>query len=94
MSRMPITSAATSMSRTAIHARPMLLRTMFLAPSAITTTIVRTSRYFSTALSKVTPRIVICWAVMTPDELSFENHGNFTSAQTMKNCAASVATAR
>src|SRR3989440_2569788 len=37
----PTTSAATSMSRTAIQARPMELRTMFLAASAITLTIAR-----------------------------------------------------
>ena len=42
-----MTSAATSMSRMAIHCRPMLLRTMFLAASAITVTIVSTSRYFA-----------------------------------------------
>ena len=43
---MPITSAATSMSRTAIHDRPMLLRAMFFAASAITHDDHSTSRYF------------------------------------------------
>ena len=37
MGRMPMTAAATSMSRIAIHSRPMALRTRFLASSAITT---------------------------------------------------------
>ena len=44
---MPITSAATSMSRTAIHERPTLPRAMFFAASAITATIDSTSRYFA-----------------------------------------------
>ena len=42
---MPITSAATSISRTAIHERPTLERTMFLASSAITETIASTNKY-------------------------------------------------
>ena len=50
--RMPITSAATSMSRTAIHERPVLLRAMFLAASAITATIASTSRYFDCGVVK------------------------------------------
>src|SRR2546422_681275 len=40
----PTPSAATSMSRTAIHARPMELRTMFFAASAMTLTIASTRR--------------------------------------------------
>jgi hypothetical protein len=46
---MPITSAATSMSRTAIHERPALPRAMFLAASASTATIDSTSRYLAAA---------------------------------------------
>ena len=38
--------------------------------------------------------MVTAWAVTTPDDELLENHGNFTSAHTMKNCAASVATAK
>ena len=41
---MPMISAAMSMSRIAIHERPMRPRTMFLAISAITTTTVRQNR--------------------------------------------------
>jgi len=53
MRRIPITAAATSMSRTAIHARPTELRTMFLAASPSTTTTDSVSRYFDTGLSNV-----------------------------------------
>src|SRR5678816_4160055 len=44
---MPITLAATSMSRTAMKARPVSLRIRFLASSAITTTTPRVRRYFA-----------------------------------------------
>ena len=67
--RMPITSAATSMSRTAIQQRPIFDRTMFLASSASTATMESTSRYLDTGVSKSTPRICIFCAVITPDEL-------------------------
>ena len=40
------------MSRTAIHARPAELRTMFLAASASTATIDRTSKYLASGESK------------------------------------------
>ena len=50
---MPITGAATSMSRTAIHARPVALLTRFFAASASTVTIVSVNRYFDAGLSKV-----------------------------------------
>ncbi len=48
----PSTSAATSMSRTAIQPRPMLPRAMFLASSASTATIASTTQYFSRRASK------------------------------------------
>ena len=47
-----MTSAATSMSRTAIQERPTLLRARFFAASAITQTIASTSRYFDAGVSK------------------------------------------
>ena len=62
----PITSAATSMSRTAIQPRPTLPRAMFLASSASTATITSTTQYFSRGLAKLWPNITIFWAVMTP----------------------------
>ena len=93
-SRMPITSAATSMSRTAIQARPVELRTRFFAASASSATIVSVIMYFSTGVSNAMPKMCIVCAVMTPELEWFENHGKRTSAQTTKNCAASVATAR
>ena len=43
-SRMPISSAAMSMSRTAIHMRPMRPRTRFEAIQVITTTMASTTR--------------------------------------------------
>ena len=44
---MPITEAATSMSRTAMKARPVSLRIRFFASSAITATTASVNRYFS-----------------------------------------------
>ena len=66
---MPITEAATSMSRTAMKARPVSLRIRFLAASAITTTMPSVSRYFRSGVLNGKPRIAICWAVTTPEEL-------------------------
>ena len=50
---MPITSAATSMSRMAIHERPMAPRVRLRATSAKTQTMASTKRYFCTGDSKV-----------------------------------------
>ena len=82
------------MSRTAIQARPVDERTMFLAASAMTTTIASTSKYLLTGVLKAKPRISMFCAEITPDEELFDNQGNLVRHQTMKNCAASVATAR
>ena len=54
--RMPMTSAATSMSRMAIHCRPMLARVRFLAKKAKATRKSRQNRYFSTGLSIAQPK--------------------------------------
>ena len=48
---MPITEAATSMSRTAMKARPVSLRIRFFAASAITTTMPSVNRYFFAGVS-------------------------------------------
>jgi hypothetical protein len=48
---MPITAAATSMSRIAIHSRPMWLRTRFLASTANATAKVRQNRYLAAGLA-------------------------------------------
>ncbi len=45
--RMPMISAAMSMSRIAIQDRPIRLRTMFLAARASTATRTRANRYFT-----------------------------------------------
>ena len=55
------------MSRTAIQARPMELRTMFFAANASRATSDTTSRYFISGVSKEIPRISIFCAVMTPE---------------------------
>ena len=44
--RMPITAAATSMSRMAIHSRPTALRTRFLASKANTNKMLKQKMYF------------------------------------------------
>jgi len=63
-----MTSAATSMSRTAIQVRPVDERTMFLAASAMTATRVSTSRYFSRGDANSCPKMTTFWAEITPDE--------------------------
>ncbi len=71
---MPMISAAMSMSRMAIQARPMRPRTMFLAASAKTVRKTRLMKYrvSAVALGPVTmmPRKVRGGAVIVPDGLS------------------------
>src|SRR5258706_13352699 len=62
--RMPMISAATSISRVAIQVRPMRPRTRFFATTANSTRIPRHSRYFSSAESKVKAKNVIGGAGM------------------------------
>ena len=64
---MPITSAATSMSRTAIHERPVRVRERFFATSASSSTMASTRRYRRAGVSIGTPAITIRCAVMTPE---------------------------
>jgi hypothetical protein len=66
---MPITEAATSMSRTAMNARPVSLRIRFFASSAIAATTPRVKRYLRPGVSNGTPRITMFCAVTTPEEL-------------------------
>src|SRR5665647_2015436 len=94
MGRMPITAAATSMSRIAVYKRPMALRTRFLASSAITTRIDRHSRYLEVGLSISKPNICKPDTETDPDDASLVNHLTRRNIQSLKNCAASVATAR
>ena len=94
MGRMPITAAATSMSRIAIHSRPTALRTRFLAPSPSTHRMPRHSRYFSIGVSICQPAIDSGPALTEPDEELFVTQAARLVSQSMKNCAASVATAR
>ena len=92
--RMPITLAATSMSRIAIHSRPMALRTRFLASRATTTRMLRQNRYLAGALSIGMPNTCRLDTDTEPDAESSVNHLTRRNSQSEKNCAASVATAR
>ena len=92
--RMPITAAATSMSRIAIHSRPIAPRTRFLASSAITHSSTRHSQYLDSALSIGRPNTCKPLTETEPDEESSVNQRMRKNIQSLKNCAASVATAR
>ena len=91
---MPITAAATSMSRMAIHSRPMALRTRFLAKSAKTTRKLRQNQYLATGEVMGKPKATRSDTDTLPEALSLVNHLTRKNAQSQKNCAASVATAR
>ena len=91
---MPITSAATSMSRVAIHDRPTAPRVRFFARSANTDTIESTSRYFSAGPWIGCPKSSSGGAATEPDEESLVNQPTRENSQSRKNCAASVVTAR
>ncbi len=94
MGLMPITAAATSMSRMAIHSRPMWERTKFLANSAKTVNMPKQNKYLSTGESMVQLKI---WRLETATEplgVLLVNQPILRNAQSQKNCAASVATAK
>src|SRR5215217_5350471 len=88
--RMPITAAATSMSRIAIHSRPIALRTRFFASTAITTRIARQNQYLLVALSIGRPSTCRLLTDTDPDGESFTSHFTRRNIQSEKNCAASV----
>src|SRR5687768_3289077 len=92
--RMPITAAATSMSRIAIHSRPIALRTRFLASTAITTRITRQNQYLLTALAIGIPNTCRLVTETEPEGELFTSQSTRRNIQSEKNCAASVATAR
>src|SRR3569832_349742 len=93
--RMPITAAATSMSRIAIHSRPIALRTRFFARSPSTASIDRHSMYLENELSiGITSRIARFDTDTEPEGESLVNHFTRRNIQSEKNSAASVATAR
>ena len=56
--------------------------------------IASTSRYFSVGVSTRKPKIVSGGAATEPEGALFVNHPMRAKAQSAKNCAASVATAR
>ena len=82
------------MSRMAIHSRPMWLRTRFLAMSANTTRKTRQNRYLLSGVSMGIPNALRLATFTDPEDESLVNHLMRRKAQSQKNCAASVATAR
>ncbi|MDT4855266.1 hypothetical protein FQZ97_896110 [compost metagenome] len=92
--RMPITAAATSMSRIAIHSRPMAERTRFFASKPNTTRKARQNRYFCSGVSIGMPKTCRLETDTEPEALLLVNQPMRRKAQSQKNCAASVATAR
>src|SRR5258708_26924249 len=91
--RMPMISAATSISRVAIQVRPMRPRTRFFAATANSTRMPRHSRYFFTAESKVKAKNVIGGAEMEPEGGVLVNQATRLKTQSKKNCAAGGGTA-
>ena len=83
--RMPITAAATSMSRMAIHSRPMALRTRFLASRPNTTRKARQNRYFSSGVSIVQPATFRFDTETEPEALLLVNQHTRRKAQSQKN---------
>ena len=92
--RMPITSAATSISRIAIHCRPMAQRVMFFASSAKTVRKTRQNRYLLTGLLICQPITCKLETETEPEDELSVNQGMRRNTQSVKNCAARVATAR
>jgi hypothetical protein len=72
----------------------MWLRTRFLASSAKSTTKPRQNRYLSTGVSIFQPSRLRPDTLTDPDDELLVNHLMRRKAQSVKNCAASVATAR
>ncbi len=66
--RMPMISAAMSMSRVAIHIRPMRPRTRFFAASAVSVSSPRDNKYRPAGLSKDRPRMRSGGAETDPDD--------------------------
>ena len=82
------------MSRIAIHSRPIAPRTRFLAKRPITRTIPRQSKYLATGDSTGKPKMLIELTLTEPDDEPFVTHFTRLVNQSIKNCAASVATAK
>ena len=82
------------MSRMAIHSRPMAERTRFLASRPKTTRKPKAKRYFSTGVLMTQPITCKSDTATEPDELLLVNQPIRLKAQSQKNCAAKVATAR
>ena len=94
MGRMPMTAAATSMSRMAIHSRPMAPRTRFLANNAMTTKTPRQNQYLLKALSMGMPRTCNPLTETDPESESLSNHLIRKNIQSLKAELAKVRTGR
>ena len=89
-----MTAAATSMSRMAIHSRPMAERTKFLAIRPKTIKKTKQNKYFSTGVSMARPMMFKLETETEPDAVLLVNQPTRKKAQSQKNWAASVATAK
>ena len=92
--RIPITAAATSISRIAIHSRPMAPRTRFLASNAKITRKPRQNKYLSNGVSIFQPNNSKFDTDTEPEAVLLVNHFTRKNAQSQKNCAAKVAIAK
>ena len=82
------------MSRMAIHSRPIALRTRFLASKPNTTKNTKQKVYFSYGVLMGMPNTCKSATEAVPEAESLVNHLMRRKAQSQKNCAASVATAK
>ena len=82
------------MSRMAIHSRPMAERTRFLASKPNTTKKTKQNRYFCSGVSMAQPNTFRLDTETEPEALLLVNQPTRRKAQSQKNCAARVATAK
>ena len=82
------------MSRMAIHPRPMAERTKFLASKPKTTRNDKQNKYFSTGVPTGKPITLKVDTETEPEALLLVNQPMRRNAQSQKNCAAKVATAK
>ena len=80
---MPITAAATTMSRMAIHSRPMWLRTRFLAIHANSTRMARHSRYFASGVLMGRPKTLKPDTETEPDDELLVNQDTRRNVQSL-----------
>ena len=87
MGRMPITAAATSMSRIAIHSRPIAPRTRFLASRPPPPEMARQNRYLLAHFQSGMPSTRRLVTDTEPESELLVNHLMRRNIQSLKNCA-------